>query len=147
MVSSAAYPRRAGPARAATGFTLIELMITAAVVAILAAIAYANYRNYVINSRRTAATACLLERAQFLERYYTANLTYEDAPDPPDCDPEVARFYEVGWTTGGEPGPKTYTLQAVPQGTQEEDKCGALTLDAQGERGEGGSETEVADCW
>lgn len=135
----------------ASGFTLIELMITVAVVGILAAIAYASYREYVIRTRRTAGGTCLLERAQFLERFYTTRLTYEnvyDGGDPPPCDPDIAPFYTVGWVPGNEPAAKTYTLQAVPQGTQQEDTaCGTLTLNAQGERGRSGTAADITDCW
>jgi type IV pilus assembly protein PilE len=130
----------------ATGFTLIELMIAVAIIAILAAIAYANYRSYVISSRRTAGATCLLERAQFMERYYTANLTYVGAPNPPACEPETAQFYAVSYTS--DPTAKSYILQAVPQGSQQEDtECGTLTLNAQGGRGESGSATDISDCW
>lgn len=126
---------------------MIELMITVVVIAILAAIAYANYSQYVTRSRRAAATGCLLETAQFMERYYTANLTYVGAPNPPaQCVPETAQFY--GLSLGGV-GAKAYTLTATPTGSQltRDTLCGALTLNAQGVRGEGGSATAITDCW
>ena len=69
------------------GFTLIELMVVVAIVAILATIAVASYEYAVTKSRRSAAANCLQERAQFMERYYTTNLTYVGAPSPPaQCD-------------------------------------------------------------
>ena len=52
-----------------------------AVIAILAAIAYPSYINYVVESRRTTATACLVEHGQFMERLYTTNLSYQVNPD------------------------------------------------------------------
>ena len=56
MISkSAAVPLQA---RCARGFTLLELMIVVAIVAILSAIAYASYQNQIIKSRRPAATTC-----------------------------------------------------------------------------------------
>ena len=53
---------------AGRGFTLIELMIVVAIVAILAAIAYPSYREHVVKSRRATAQSCLLEMAQFEAR-------------------------------------------------------------------------------
>ena len=45
------------PRRAVAGFTLIELMIVVAIIAILAGIAYASYDFAMIKSRRNAAAA------------------------------------------------------------------------------------------
>src|SRR5690554_2337838 len=64
--------------RRSSGFTLIELMIVVAIVGILAAIAYPSYQRYVQDSRRSDARANLLQLAQFMERYYTANGRYVD---------------------------------------------------------------------
>ena len=64
-----------------SGFTLIELMITVAVVAILAAIAYPSYTGYVQRARRTDAKTVLLEAAQFMERVYTERGAYNKKAD------------------------------------------------------------------
>ena len=55
----------------AKGFTLIELMIVVAVVAILATIAMPSYQEHVRKSRRAQAKADLVELAQQLERHHT----------------------------------------------------------------------------
>lgn len=147
-IGSGSRARLRGANAGELGFTLIELMVTAGVIAILAAIAYANYAQYVTNSRRAAATGCLLETAQFLERYYTTRLTYIGAPNPPpQCDPEVAQFYTVSYAVA--PAAKTYTLAATPLGSQlaRDTACGVLSLTAQGGRGEGGTATNITDCW
>jgi len=59
--------------RPVQGFTLIELMITVAVIALLATIALPSYRGYVVRANRTDAQQTLLRAAQALERYYVTN--------------------------------------------------------------------------
>ncbi|AVS93976.1 prepilin-type cleavage/methylation domain-containing protein [Paracidovorax avenae] len=59
------------------GFTLIELMITVAIVGILASIAYPSYREYVAKSRRAEARAVLLAAQQWMERFYSENYRYD----------------------------------------------------------------------
>ncbi len=136
------------PPRGEGGFTLIELMVTVVVIAILAAIAYANYTQYTTRSRRAAAAVCLMETAQFMERHYTVNLRYTNAPNPPaPCEASVAQFYTLAFSAA--PTAKTYTLAATPQGTQatRDTLCGVLSLNAQGIRGEGGTATNITECW
>ncbi|MGC1443605.1 MAG: prepilin-type N-terminal cleavage/methylation domain-containing protein, partial [Burkholderiaceae bacterium] len=52
------------------GFTLIELMITLVVIAILAAIALPSYGRYVQKASRAEAKSALLEASQFMQRFY-----------------------------------------------------------------------------
>lgn len=61
------------------GFTLIELMITVAIVAILASVALPSYRDYVIRGRLSEATSTLADLRVKLEQYYQDNRTYVGA--------------------------------------------------------------------
>jgi len=122
------------------GFSLVELMITVAIIGILAAIAYPTYSSHVQKTRRNMAAACLQENAQFLERYYTTRLTYVGAGSQP-CQQELDAFYTVAVDITG---PRTFSATAVPKGAQSGDKCGTLTLDQTGNRGSGGDDSA---CW
>lgn len=136
--------------RAQKGFTLIELMVVVAIIGILAAIAYPSYQEHVLRTRRAAATGCLLELAQFMERYYTTNMGYVGSegnrPVLPNtaCRTELAGFYNFSLSGATA---SSFDLQAVPQGPQAADtRCGTLGLDETGARSVSGT-GQVADCW
>lgn len=127
-------------------FSLIELMIVVAVIGILAAIAYPNYQEYLLKSRRAVATGCLLELAQFMERHYTTHMSYTDAVLPDTaCRTELAGFYSFGYAEALTAS--TYLLEAVPQGAQTADTvCASLRISHTGARSASGA-GGVAVCW
>lgn len=112
------------------GFTLIELMITLVIVAILAAVALPAYRDSVRKGHRRAAQSAMLELANRQQQFFVANRVYATtAQICPSVPPEVTRYYTCAIaTTAGPPPGFTVTLTAT--GTQVRD--GDLTLNSQG---------------
>lgn len=63
--------------RGQSGFTLIEVMVTVAIIGILAAIAYPSYTDYVLRGRLVDATNALSATRTRMEQHYQDNRTYE----------------------------------------------------------------------
>lgn len=135
------------------GFTLIELMVTVAIVGILVGIAYPAYTDSVRKSRRAQAKADLVELTQRAERWYTANNSYagffaraktENLDYSPRDKPRAQAFYVITRDGGADTAANTLTLTATAQGDQAKDGCKNLTLDAKGEKGTSSTRT---DCW
>lgn len=127
------------------GFTLIELMITVAIVGILAAIAYPSYQEQIRRTHRTDAQSDLMELAQWMERRYTTANSYAlpsgGLPFTQTPRSGTAR-YNLTVVVGT--GNQTYTLTATPAGAQASDSCGTMTLNQAGVRTKTGTAT---DCW
>ncbi|HVQ61685.1 MAG TPA: type IV pilin protein [Burkholderiales bacterium] len=62
-----------------SGFTLIEVMITIAIVAILAAVALPNYSAYITRGKIAEATSNLLAMRTKMEQFFQDNRTYAGA--------------------------------------------------------------------
>jgi type IV pilus assembly protein PilE len=131
------------------GVTLMELMTVMLIVGILAAISIPSYRAYNVRTHRAAAKACLSEAAQYMERYYTSELKYEDATIALGCETEgdLNLYYTIEPTDATQ---RTYTLSAVPKGAQAkfDVDCGTMTLDETGKRGAGdNTAATISTCW
>lgn len=151
------------------GFTLIELMIVVAIIAIIAAIAYPSYISSVVKTKRAAAEGCVSEYANYMERFYTANLRYDQntaggnnpvvgTPVPAaaalDCSSAANSgadyTFAVTVTTPTGTPPNTYTVTATPIGAQgtRDTKCGVLSINQVGTRFDAtGVSGGSPDCW
>ncbi len=106
-------------ARVAAGFTLIEVMITVAIVAILATIAYPNYRDYIIRGQLVDATNGLATFRANMERFFQDNRTYQTVGAfTSPCLVAQAQRTLGNFTISCNPAPTAtaYTLQAVGAG-------------------------------
>ena len=97
------------------GFTLIEVMIVVAIVAILAAVAYPSYQDSVTKSRRADAQGVLMGFAGAMERHYTNENTYTDAGGIYTAPTETAKYYTLTIEAADS---STYTLRATPKNSQ-----------------------------
>lgn len=130
--------------RTGRGFTLIELMITVAIAAILVAIALPNYSEYVRRGARAEARAALLQAAQWMERGATANGIYPvTTAFPASLSRVPSNRYIISLASDG----ATFTLTATRQGAQTGDKCGDFTLTHTGVRGLTNNTETVQNCW
>lgn len=152
-------PRAASSAASSRGFTLIELMVTVAIVAILSTIAAETYSSQVQKSRRTDARSALLDLAGREEKLYSVTNGYSAVPSDVGYPGTVAGqsftvgslYYQVTIaTTNAVPGaPATYTITAVPVpgGLQANDtQCTSLSVNQLGVQSSTGTAT-TAICW
>ena len=137
--------------RTERGFTLIEVMIVVAIVAILASIVVPSYRDYVMKARRTDGRSALLDTAGILERYYTEYGRYTTTVGSNTCAALVPaesseKYYSL---TGTAPvcTDSTFLITAAPQGAQVGDKCGSLTLTHAQVKGVSGGSLSASSCW
>lgn len=116
------------------GFTLIEVMITVAIVAILATIAFPAYSDYILRGRLVDATNALSNVRARMEQYYQDNRTYMTAlPFTPPClTPQTIGTFSVSCTGAGSVLTATqYTIVATGSGST----AGfSLTIDQDGTR-------------
>jgi len=128
------------------GFTLVELMVAVAILAIIMAVAIPSYSDYVVRANRGEGKVAVLQTAQALERCFTRHNAY----DAGACNLTFPIDSENDWyqVTVDDRTATTFTLTAAPQGTQatRDAECGGFTVTQTGLRGITGTGT-VQDCW
>lgn len=135
------------------GFTIIELVVVMAVIAVLSAIAYNGYSESIRKARRTEARNQMLNIAAAQERFRYSNPRYAVDLATLGQAAVVAdgtQFYDVTMTATAAAVASGYTIAATPRPAQSRDKCGSLTLTNLGVKGSSGLSSATAnnpDCW
>ena len=150
------YIRQASGSHRERGFSLIELMVVIAIVAILSNIAASSYRNYVLRAARTEGRMALLAIQVAQEKFFLQRNQYAQDIATVRADPPaglgISTLSAAGVTPGGAytisfvaPTATTYTLQAVATGSQTKDTaaCLTFTIDWQGAR----TPPDTSGCW
>lgn len=141
------------------GFTIIEVMITLVIIAILAAVALPSYQESVLKSKRTEGRAALMNTMQQQERYYSLHTTYL-AFSSASTDVNQKRFswfsgenaqtsfYEISAQACKDKNIRDCVLLKAQPGTSKvntkyrDQKCGTLSLASNGEK-----TADVDGCW
>jgi type IV pilus assembly protein PilE len=123
------------------GFTLIDVLITVAIVAILTAIAYPSYQSAMRKSHRAAAESHLADVAQRQQQYlldqrgYASSVSALGMTTPATVTP----YYTIAVAVLAGP-PPSFTASATPIGSQAGDLSGqALTIRNTGAKGPSGA--------
>ena len=132
-----------GPRRRSAGFTLIELMIAVAIVAVLLAVAMPSYREHVRKSSRAEAQAYMMavetRQQQFLvdTRAYAATVAVVGVAVPANVN--AAYTLDMPTPTAV---PPAYTLTLTPKTGQSGERCGTLSINSAGTK-----TAAVSGCW
>lgn len=128
------------------GFTLIEVMIVVAIVAILSMIAIPSYRDYIIRGQLTEATTALQSYRAMMERYFQDNRTYaaKGGFTPPcqtgdDASRTVGKFVITCTLANAD----AYTLQAQGTGSMADFK---MTVDQRDDKQTTGAPPGWGEC-
>lgn len=129
------------------GFSLIELMVAVAIVAVLVMAALPDFTAQSEKTRRSVAKADLMELSSFMQRFYTQNNRFDQdtggasvaLPFSESPKDGTAKYYDLSLKAVAQ---SSYELQAKPKGSQAGDPCGNLTI-----KHTGAKAAAKSDCW
>lgn len=136
--------------KATLGFSLIELLITLAIMGLLATMSYPSYQRYITKSHRLDGQSALLELACRMENYHLEHGTYKTATIAENKDTDVLSQslspqsrYVLSITVATD---KTFLLRATPIAPDKE--CQSLTLSSSSAKGvTAASMRRIDQCW
>lgn len=124
------------------GFTLLEILITCTIIAILAAVVYPSYQRYTFRAHRVNTQSEMVDYAARAERFRSANNTYTGFALPSTTSPrDGATRYNLRLTVSAD----AFSIRATPTSNQTKDECGTLTINQAGQRTN--STGERSKCW
>jgi type IV pilus assembly protein PilE len=167
MNKTDSFRGREHPVRRQQGFTLVELVVTMVIAAILASIAIPSYTAYILKSHRTDAKSALLGMAALEERYFSTNNTYSSTPSDLGYPVGTTVAFPVGnnndynitslvanpavppVNTTSVGTPATYTIIATAINSQVNDAaCATFQITSGGVQTATGTDPNASvDCW
>jgi type IV pilus assembly protein PilE len=157
IVENSRMPKQTTPPKsAARGFTLIELMITVAIVAILATIASTSYNTQVQKSRRTDARSAVLDLAGREEKLFSTTNAYSATATDLGYSGAFPQAIGSGYYTVNVVSPDpaqaatfpTYAITATAVNSQLGDtQCLTLSVNQTGLQSSTPTTTPAATCW
>lgn len=132
------------------GFSLIEMMIVVALLAIVALIAVPSYNWAMRKARRAEGKALLYVIMAAEERHYSNTNRYTreigEVGIAEFAESLPGHFYALSNITLSD-DTQTVTVTVAPQHAQQGDPCASLTLDSTGRRGSTAAQSSAAGCW
>lgn len=139
---TATVPQRHG--RNVAGFSLLEMLVTVGIVAVLAAVAYPSYQGQVAKARRAEMQGELVRLAQYMERIYTEYGCYNPGAlasgalscSGADTAPSIStgsQYYQVAFPSG-QPTDSTHRLRATPNSSGPQNGDGIMEINHLGQK-------------
>ena len=138
-----------------SGFSLIEILMVLAIIALVAVSAWPSYQNVVIRTGRAEAKSALLAVTSDQERYFSSFNRYVNDASPLDAPAKTGRsrvtasgLYTISVEACVDGRLEfCFVATATPLGAQSADACTSLSIDNAGVRTATGSLAESNECW
>lgn len=125
------------------GFTLIEALITVAIVAILASVAFPSYTDFVTRSNRSEAQRELLRIANLQEQFYVDNRSYTADMESLGLNKDPFISENEHYSIDAELADGGFVLTAKALGAQKNNDSACISLSVT----DTGKKSPTNDCW